>query len=195
MGKKILLGSTNRHKYEELRVLFRPFSEELLFGGDFQNLSVEEAGSSYEENALLKARAWSEATSLPAVADDSGLEVETLGGAPGIYSSRKGRNDPERLAWLLKALEGKKNRSARFVACLVYCDASRGEEFAAYGYCRGSIAEAPRGHLGFGYDPLFIPLGYDDTLGVLGETVKSQISHRVLATQALLSVLKEKNVL
>ncbi len=195
MGKKILLGSTNRHKYEELRHLFSSFSGELLFGGDYQKLSVEEAGSSYEENALLKARAWSKATALPAVADDSGLEVESLEGAPGIYSARKGRDDGERMAWLLSAMEGERNRKARFVACLAYCDIARNEEFTAHGYCYGSIGEIPRGNCGFGYDPLFIPLGYDDTLGVLGEAVKSKISHRNSATLALLRILREENVL
>ena len=195
MVKKILLGSTNRHKYEELRSLFSSFSGELLFGGDFQSLSVEETGSSYQENALLKARAWSEALSLPAVADDSGLEVEILEGAPGIYSARQGENDEERLAWLLRTLEGQQNRKACFVACLAYCDISRKEEFIAHGYCYGTIAKAPRGDLGFGYDPLFIPLGYHDTLGVLGKRVKSEISHRISATRALLSVLREENVL
>jgi XTP/dITP diphosphohydrolase len=195
MVKKILLGSTNRHKYEELREIFAAFSGELLFGGDFQSLSVEETGSSYQENALLKARAWSKATSLPAVADDSGLEVEALKGAPGIYSARQGENDGERLAWLLRMLEGQSHRKARFVACLAYCDVSRKEEFLAHGYCYGSITEAPRGDLGFGYDPLFIPSGYRDTLGVLGERVKSRISHRISATRALLSILREENVL
>ena len=195
MGKKILLASGNRHKYQEMREMGTPCGVELLFGGDFRNLPVEETGSTYEENALLKARAWSSATGYPVFADDSGLEVEALQGAPGLYSSRKGRNDAERLAWLLGALERAENRKARFVAFLVYVDMLRGKQFGAYGYCEGSIAEAPRGTAGFGYDPLFIPAGYNDTLGVLGEKIKSKISHRVRAFQSLLSILGEKNVL
>ncbi len=195
MGKKILLASGNRHKYHEMRKMGAPFGVELLFGGDFCDLAVEETGSTYEENALLKARAWSSATGYPVFADDSGLEVETLGGEPGLYSSRKGKDDAERLAWLLRALEGVENRRARFVAFLVYVDMPEGREFGASGYCEGSIAEVPRGISGFGYDPLFIPSGYDDTLGVLGEEVKSAISHRVRAFRALLSILTEENVL
>jgi len=195
MGKKILLASRNRHKYEEMCAFVASFPVELLFGGDFRDLDVEETGSTYEENALLKAWAWSREMALPTIADDSGLEVEALGGEPGLYSSRKGKNDTERLEWLLRALEKKENRQARFVACIAYCDASGQKEFLAYGYCEGAIAENPRGNSGFGYDPLFIPSGYDDTLGVLGESVKSKLSHRIRALEALLSILKKENVL
>lgn len=194
MEQSIVFASGNLHKYREMCGFLASLERPLLFGGDLGTLSVEENGNSYEENALLKAKAWSAFTGYSAVADDSGLEVEALAGRPGIYSARQGNNDRERLSWLLGALKGKVNRSARFVAALAYWDAKKERKILVRGICEGTIAENPQGEEGFGYDPVFIPQGYSKTLAVLGEKVKSQLSHRSNAAKALLAVLKNENM-
>ena len=117
---KIILASGNRNKYREMKDAFAPIGIELLYGGDFDTQTdVEETGSSYEENALLKAKAWSKALGLPAMADDSGLEVFALGGVPGIRSARAvPGTDKDRTNWLLSRMKDIKDRRASFVSCI-----------------------------------------------------------------------------
>ena len=156
---------------------------------------VEETGSTYVMNALLKAMAWSAASRLPSLADDSGLEVEALDWKPGVHSARvlDGdrllSNDAERNRWLLARMENKVNRRARFVAVVAL--SVPGEwVFACEGVCYGRLATRETGAHGFGYDPLFVPDGYDVSFGELPPSVKNSISHRAKAVTALLNILK-----
>ena len=160
---------------------------ELIFGPELvDGLEVEETGSTYSENSLLKATAWSKATGMACLADDSGLEVSALGGLPGVNSARivKG-SDQDRTNWLLAELKDKKDRSARFVACLTVVFTGRAEPLTVTGYCEGKIAQSPSGQGGFGYDPVFIPKGYDKSFAELGSDIKDKISHRAKALSTL----------
>ena len=150
---------------------------------------VEETGRTFEENAILKAVAVSRAVAGLVVADDSGLEVAALGGAPGVYSARyagEGAKDEENVAKLLAELGNleRADRGARFRCALAL--ACQGELIAVFhGDVAGVIAERPRGKRGFGYDPVFIPAGFDQTFAELGDEVKNQMSHRAVAIQKL----------
>ncbi len=190
----IVLASGNRHKFEEIERALRSFPVRLLFGGDIFCMDVPETGTTYAENALQKAQAWADATGLPALADDSGLEVEALEGNPGIHSARVAENDKARIGWLLDRLEGVVNRRARFVAvlALAFPGSDRSMEFP--GICPGRIALSPSGEAGFGYDPVFIPEGYDRTFAEMGRVVKEGISHRALAIQKFCRSLQDPSV-
>ncbi len=154
-------------------------------------IDVKETGETYTENALLKARTLAEASGLPTLADDSGLEVDALEGAPGVRSARyKLGSDEVRYRALLKALDGVPagQRTARFrcVAAMVLPD---GREFTTEGVCEGVIALSPRGEEGFGYDPVFYLPEQDRMMAELSEDEKNQISHRARAAQAMRAVL------
>ncbi len=189
----LLLGTKNAGKIRELKVLLSDLPGVSFLTSDERPFSpVEETGNTFEENALLKARAICAETGLPVLAEDSGLEVNALDGAPGVYSARYSgepvdyaRNN----ALLLKKMAGVDDRSARFVdvAVLRFPD---GREYVRKGILTGRIATAPRGKGGFGYDPLFIPDGYDKTLAELGAEEKNRISHRARAIAAIKEVLR-----
>ena len=190
---RILLGTKNAGKIRELKELLTGLpGVSLLTFHDRPFSDVPETGTTFEENARLKARTICAETGLPVLAEDSGLEVDALDGAPGVYSARYSgepvdyaRNN----ALLLKNLTGVTDRRARFVdvAVLRFPD---GREYVCNGILSGRIATAPRGEGGFGYDPLFIPDGYDQTLAELGEDVKNRISHRARAIGAMREVIK-----
>ena len=188
---KIVLASGNRNKYREMKESFEPLGVELLYGGDFDTvLDVDETGNSYEENAMLKASAWSKALAMPALADDSGLEVMALGGAPGINSARAVEgNDQDRTNWLLSKMENIKDRRASFVSCIVVVFPDMKEPLVYESRCSGTLAPGPLGSGGFGYDPIFIPEGYDKTFSELGDHVKTKISHRALAIKGIAEML------
>lgn len=198
---KLLLGTKNRGKLRELFALGLgeelPIPIELLTVDDVPFSDVPETGKTFLENALLKARAISEETGLPVLAEDSGLEVEALGGAPGVRSARfagEGATDEQNLQKLLKLLEGvpEEERRARFVCVAVLrFPGPDGREIVAEGELLGRIAPAPRGEHGFGYDPVFLPEGFNQTLGELGPSVKDRISHRRRAVEALKRTLRE----
>ncbi|MEG1799422.1 MAG: RdgB/HAM1 family non-canonical purine NTP pyrophosphatase [Synergistaceae bacterium] len=187
---KIILASGNKNKYREMKEEFQPIGVELLFGGDFENpQDVEETGKTYEANSLLKAEAWAKATGLPAMSDDSGLETSALGGAPGVHSTRIiPGSDAERTNWLLEKLKDTDDRNARFVSCItvVFPD---GKILSCEKFCPGKIAKKPAGESGFGYDPIFIPKGYDKTFAELGDETKKKISHRALAIKGIAEML------
>lgn len=180
---KIVLASRNEKKLEELKRILKDLEIEILSLKDFPSLQeVIEDGLTFEENALKKARYVSMMTGLPALADDSGLEVEALGGAPGVFSARyAGENatDEENIDKLLSALRNVPfpERKARFVCCiaLVY---PNGEEYIFKGEIKGFISETPRGHQGFGYDPIFQPEGHNRTFAEMSQQEKDAISHR-----------------
>jgi len=157
----------------------------------FPNIGViEESGLTYEENAAIKAKAWANFAGMPALADDSGLEVRALDWEPGIHSARAARgSDYDRTRWLLARMEGCEDRRARFTACIVIAFPDRGKSgrgfFSSSGTCEGQITREPRGRCGFGYDPVFVPDGYDATFAEMGAAEKSKISHRALAMRGV----------
>lgn len=189
---KMVLASGNKNKYREMRAVLEEIGIDLLYGGDFENPpEVDETGDTYEENALLKARAWMEFSGLPAIADDSGIEALALGGAPGVRSARAvPGSDADRTAWLLSVMEDKTDRRARFVACLAVAFPGTEKNAVCQRACEGTLARAPMGSGGFGYDPIFIPDGYEKTFSELGDQIKQKISHRALALKGIAEILK-----
>lgn len=192
---QILVGTKNRGKVGELRKLLAGVPVELRSLDDFENVvEPEETGETFAENADLKAVYYSEKTGFAALADDSGLEVSALNGAPGVYSARyagKDSTNAEKIARLLAELEGSDSadRSARFV-CVISLTDEKGELiFRAEGVCDGTIADEPRGENGFGYDPIFIPEGFEKTFGELSNEVKSRLSHRGKAIEKIIRFL------
>ncbi len=195
---KVIAATTNRGKLREIERILAPLGYKVV--APPERLEVEEKGESFLENACKKAQAYYEKFGIPAVADDSGLVVESLEGYPGIYSSRfyaveyGGRESPEpspdkaNIRKLLRLLEGREDRKAKFVACIVFHSGDYG--LFSCGECRGMIAESPRGEGGFGYDPVFIPEGYDRTMAQLSPEEKDSISHRGKALRKLARLLE-----
>ncbi len=175
---KLIIATSNPGKFREFREILGDFAREIVFAPEISRLVVEETGKSYAENAMLKARAWAEASGLPCLADDSGLEVNALNGAPGLFSARAalGR-DTDRVTWLLSSLAGVSDRSARFSAALCLC-VPNDYTLITEGFCYGKITESPHGTNGFGYDPVFLPEGYALTFAELDSSTKNRISHR-----------------
>ena len=178
---RLIIATGNKGKFSEFREIVHGFAREVVFAPEIAALVVEETGRSYAENAMLKARAWAGESGFPCLADDSGLEVNALGGAPGLYSARViSGQDSDKVSWLLSQLQGVNDRRARFAASLALCVP---EEYTLItdGYCYGTIADAPRGNNGFGYDPVFVPDGYTLTFAELDALTKNSISHRTNA--------------
>ena len=178
---KAVLASHNQKKIKELREILADLGVEVLSQSDVGvSLEPEETGTTVEENARIKARAVMEATGLPASADDSGLAVDALDGAPGVYSARyggEGLDDTGRWKLLLQNMEGKPDRTCRFV-CVVCCIFPDGTELMARGECPGVLAEKPAGEGGFGYDPVFYLPQLGKTMAQLTPQEKNGISHR-----------------
>ncbi len=193
---RLLLATHNRGKRREWRALLDGLDVELLLPDDLSlHDDVEETGETYTENALLKAWALAVASGLPTLADDSGLEVDALDGAPGVRSARYHLGaDEVRYRALLKALEGVplEQRGARFrcVAALVLPDDAGAREFITEGICEGVISFEPRGEGGFGYDPVFYLFEHSCTMAQLTEEEKNRISHRARAAQAMRPILE-----
>ena len=192
---RLILASNNASKMKEMRELLADLDVEVVSqreaGCDFE---VEETGETFEENAYLKAIAVTRATGCAAVADDSGLMVKALSGAPGVYSARftgsHEDTDEARNLFLLKKLEGETDRRAKFVSC-VCCTFPNGDTIRTRGECRGSIAYAPKGENGFGYDPLFLTDDYPGlTTAELSPEEKNAISHRGRAFRQFKEELK-----
>src|SRR5215510_228021 len=181
MSGTLLIGTGNQGKLKEIRKILVDIPFVLRDASAID--SPPEDGDSYASNAINKAQYYANATGVLALADDSGLEVEALGGAPGIFSARYAgdeASDADRRALLVSELANSenKNRRARFV-CVVAIAAPNHEVLNVFeGFCEGEIALAPRGSGGFGYDPLFVPDGYDLTFAELPEGIKNRISHR-----------------
>src|SRR5437870_9015788 len=192
----LLLATNNIGKLAEIRALLADLPINLHKLSDFPNLErVKEIGKSYEENAAIKARAYARQSGVWALADDSGLEVKALRGAPGVFSARyagAGASDSDRIALLLSQIdrEGGRDRTARFVCVTALTDSTDSLLKVASGTCTGEIIDTPRGANGFGYDPIFIPDGLDQTFGELSADKKNVISHRAKALQAIRAFLK-----
>lgn len=190
--RKIVLATRNAGKIAEFERLLAEYASDIQVLGlaDFPDLpDVDETGSTFEENALLKAREVSAYTNLPALADDSGLCIDALGGDPGIYSARWSGvhgNDAANIAKVLDQLTDVAgvDRSGHFT-CVVALHMPNGEEIIESGFVYGEIVDRPRGSAGFGYDPIFQPEGYSLTLGEFGPGEKDRISHRGKALRAI----------
>lgn len=180
----LLLGTRNPGKILEMRLILQPLPVKLRTLNEFDAVStVEETGLTYDENAALKARAYSRLTGLWSIADDSGLEVDALGGGPGLFSARyagEGASDAKRISMLLSQLRSVPDalRSARFVSVIAIADSQGALIHSAVGTCAGRIAMQPSGSSGFGYDPVFRPDSCDLTMAELSLEVKNLISHR-----------------
>lgn len=157
-------------------------------------LEIDETGTTFAENACLKATQVAQATGEWAIADDSGLEVEALGGAPGIYSARYGNSDHDRIQRLLQELEGQANRRARFVCVVAIARPDGAIVVQAEGICPGEIFNTPRGTGGFGYDPIFYVPSHQMTFAEMPAELKHEVSHRGLAFQQLLPQLSQLSV-
>jgi XTP/dITP diphosphohydrolase len=189
----LVLATRNPHKVREIARLLEPGGISVQPLPDDVELPPED-GASFEENALPKARTAAAHTGRPAIADDSGIEAEALGGAPGVRSARyagAGATDEQNLSKLLS--EAPLGSALRYVCALAYVDPRSGEERVFYGYCRGQLAPSPRGTGGFGYDPAFVPEGGDDgrTMAELSDREKDAISHRGEALRAFMAWLAE----
>ncbi len=185
---KIFIATKNKHKLKELERILKPFGIETVSENDLSEdlPEVDETGTSYEENALLKAQSGLRVTGLPTIADDSGLSVDALDGAPGLYSARYSGGSGDDAAnneKLLNALKGlpKEKRTATFVSSII-CLFPNGETITAYGECKGYIGFEPKGESGFGYDPLFVT--ENGTFAELSADEKDAISHRGNALRA-----------
>lgn len=192
--KKIVFATNNKHKLDEVRA---------ILGDNYEVLSLEDIGCHEdipETGTTLKDNAWQKASyifnkyNMECFADDTGLEVEALGGEPGVYSARyaggEGHNSEANMAKLLKNLEDKDNRKARF--CTIICLMTADNKITYLeGIVNGEIIKERRGGTGFGYDPIFQPEGYDKTFAELGSEVKNKISHRARAVAKLAEYLKK----
>jgi len=197
--KKIVLATANTHKVIE----FQRILNELLPGlvlvkaTDFPGVpEIEETGSTFAENALIKAKAINEFTNLPALADDSGLVVDALNGAPGVFSARYagiGARDKANVLKLLSEIKDIEQSllSARFECAIALVDRSQNLELVVDGQMPGQVIKEIRGENGFGYDPIFVPQGLTKTSAELTDVEKDQISHRGLALRKMSVVLKQ----
>jgi len=194
---KVVLATRNRGKLREIAPLLDGLGLELCTIDDVApKAELREDADTFEENALAKARQAAAATGLPAVADDSGLEVDALGGAPGVRSARyagPGADDARNNAKLLEALRDipPGGRRARFRCVAAFVDPARGREITRAGVCEGEILGAPRGEGGFGYDPLFLLPDRGRTMAELPLDEKNRVSHRAAAFRALAAALAQ----
>lgn len=184
---KLVIATRNRHKLEEIRAIFDVPGLEIASALDYPEVpDVEEDGATFEANAVKKAVALARATGHWAMADDSGLEVDALEGAPGVYSARYAGEPVDYAAnnrKLLKALEDTADRRARFRCVIALADPD-GKARTVEGRCEGTIAREERGRRGFGYDPVFVPEGHAETFAEMAAEAKNAISHRGRAVRA-----------
>ena len=203
---KIVFATTNQHKLQEIRDILGSDYEVVSLKEIGCNVDIPETGNTLEENALQKAQYVYDHYHLSCFADDTGLEVEALDGAPGVHSARYAEgtdHDSEaNMAKLLRELDGKENRKARFRTVICYiekkdvcpCGCTSIKKIHQFdGIVNGSIATEKHGTEGFGYDPIFVPEGYDKSFAELGEVIKNGISHRARAVAKLAEYLKNKN--
>lgn len=191
--KKIVFATNNRHKLEEIRKITQGSLEILSLTDIGCNEEIDETGITLNENALIKATYVKERYGFDCFADDTGLEVDALEGAPGVYSARyagEACRPEDNMEKLLAEMKETENRRAQFRTVIALrCN---GENHLFEGVIRGSIIREKKGNEGFGYDPIFMPEGYDKTFAELGTEVKNQISHRAVATGKLMHFLLER---
>ena len=192
---KFLLATTNVGKLREMGEMLSELSIDTISMRDAgTDVEIEETGATFFENALIKAKTLCNITGMPAIADDSGLVVKALGGAPGVYSKRYGGgalDDKGLYTYLLDQMKNTEQRDAKFV-CSIVCVFPNGSIISANGECPGAITTTPRGEGGFGYDPVFGVAGTDKTMAELSSDEKNAVSHRGAAMRELVRLLKEK---
>jgi XTP/dITP diphosphohydrolase len=194
--RELLLATFNENKVREITQISKGFNLDIkfLYLKDFDNIKkVTEDGKIFKENAFKKAKEYYSQTGVITLAEDSGLCVDALDGAPGVYSARfsgEEKDDYKNNLKLIHILEGVEEREARFI-CSAALVLSKDSVEVFEGVLEGSIASSLRGQSGFGYDPVFIPKGYDKTLAELGAKVKNKISHRYRAIEGILKFIKE----
>lgn len=192
MKKKLVVATNNAHKLEEIAAILGD-EMELLSLKDIKCFAdIPETADTLEGNARQKAMYIYENYGMDCFADDTGLEVDALNGAPGVYSARyagDGHDSEANMQKLLHELEGKKNRKAQFRTAI--CLIQEGKEYLFEGIVKGEIIGEKRGGAGFGYDPIFVPEGYEQTFAELGNDIKNTISHRARAVEKLCSFLKK----
>lgn len=192
--KKLVFATNNAHKLEEIRAILGDKVEILSLNDINCHADIPETADTLEGNAELKAAYIYTNYGLDCFADDTGLEVEALNGAPGIYSARyaggEGHDSEANMKKLLTEMSGKTNRNAQFRTAI--CLIEKGNKHLFEGIVKGQIIEAKRGNSGFGYDPIFIPEGYNETFAEMGNTEKNKISHRARAVAALCEYLQNE---
>ncbi len=188
----LLFATSNEHKISELKGILPGYTIKSLRDVGIDE-DIPEDGETLEENALIKAKYLFDKTGLISLSEDTGLEVDALDGSPGVHTARYAgdqRSPDDNMNKLLQELQGKQNRSAQFRTVICYYDGI--EPLFFTGIVRGVIAESRSGTEGFGYDPVFIPEGYEDTFAVLDIEIKNKISHRARAVASLMDFLNEK---
>ena len=196
--RRLVLASGNPAKRRELEALLAPLAFEVIPQATLGIESAPETGTTFLANALLKARHAAQRAQLPALADDSGLEVDALGGRPGVWSARFAgaqASDAANLHRLLDELQAvpEERRQARYQCVIVLMRSAEDEQpLVARGTWEGRIAQAPRGHGGFGYDPVFVPAGERRTAAELSSAEKNSVSHRAQALAALIAALRDE---
>ena len=192
-NRKLVVSTGNKHKILEIREILEGLNIEVLSKNDigFEGFDIVEDGETLEDNSIKKAKALSDKTDYIVIADDTGLFVNALNGEPGVYSSRyagQEGNDKKNCEKLINNLEGIEDRSAYFKTVIALITEDK-KILKAEGICKGMIIEEARGDKGFGYDPIFVPEGFDKTFAELGHDVKNKISHRALALIELKNIL------
>jgi len=192
MKRKLVFATNNAHKLDEISAILGEKVELLSLKDIRCNADIPETADTLEGNAMLKAEYIYENYGLDCLADDTGLEVEALNGAPGVYSARyaggEGHNSEANMQKLLQNMQGVQNRKAQFRTAI--CLILDGKKHLFEGIVKGEIIKEKRGSSGFGYDPIFMPEGYTKTFAELGNEIKNKISHRALAVEKLCRFLK-----
>lgn len=195
MKKRLVFATNNAHKLEEIRAILGNSIEILSLADIHCHADIPETADTLEGNARQKSRYVYEHYGLDCFADDTGLEVESLGGAPGVYSARyadgQGHDSQANMNKLLKEMEEKNDRKAQFRTIISLIE--KGEERQFEGIVKGQITREKRGESGFGYDPIFQPDGYETTFAELGSDIKNRISHRARAVATLCDYLRKNN--
>lgn len=189
---KIVIATFNKGKFKEFKDLFSNSSFEILSLEDFTTEDIDETGSSYEENAMLKAKKASELSNYPSLGDDSGLEVKLLNNDPGLFSARysgKNATDETNIKKLLKEIKNLENAKAKFVSTLAFYDPQKNLELFSFGELEGQIIKEKKGDNGFGYDPIFKIKNSCLTLAEVSFQERMKISHRAKSTQEMLKHL------
>jgi XTP/dITP diphosphohydrolase len=196
MFAQLLIATGNPGKLKEIKEILSPLSLSLRSPADLKlDLKVTESGTTYSENARLKAKAYLEAAQMPVLSDDSGLEVEVLNGAPGLFSARfspkKNATDADRRETLIQQLDGRPTPWQAEFHCTAILALPDGRTFETAGRCKGRIIRDERGTTGFGYDPIFLIPKYNQTMAELGSEIKNQISHRARVLQAMMPIIRQ----
>ena len=185
---KIVFATANIHKLEEVNEITKGSGIEFVLPND--EFNPIENGTSFEENSLIKAKEAYRVSNIISLADDSGLCVEALNGAPGLHSARYAGSQEEKITKLLSELEGEENRNAKFLCCMTLLDEKGNMIFQTTGECKGSIIKEAKGINGFGYDPIFLVEGSNLTMAEMSEEEKNKISHRANALKSVIEFIK-----